>query len=68
MNEELLKLQYEYAKMHHDNYFIYPKYWFEITDDDRKIKVLKQAIKEKKLIIDVKGGSYFQEGVILSTQ
>lgn len=63
MNEELLKLQYEYSELHKNNYLIFPEYWFESEEEKRKIEVLKKAIKEKKLIIDVEGGSLFVEGV-----
>ena len=63
MNEELLKLQYEYIEQHKDDYFAFPEYWFDITDDEKKIEVLKRAIKENKLIKNVEGGSYFMEGI-----
>lgn len=60
MNEELLKLQSEYSKIFNDNYFIFPENWFEIEDQDElKIKILKEAIKNKKLIINVEGGNTF---------
>lgn len=63
MNEELLQLQYEYAEQHKDDYFAFPEYWFDIEDDKKKIEVLKKAIKEKKRIINVEGGSFFVEGI-----
>lgn len=60
MNEELLKLQSEYSELFDDDYFIFPENWFEIEDQDElKIKILKEAIKNKKLIIDVEGGNTF---------
>lgn len=59
-NKELLKLQNKYSKMFNDDYFIFPNNWFEIEgQDDLKIKILKEAIKNKKLIIDVEGGNTF---------
>ena len=64
--DELLKLQEEYVQQHKDDYFIFPLYWFDIDNVDLKIEVLKRAIKQNKLIIDVEGGSYFVEGVTLS--
>ena len=63
INEELLKLQKEYSDQHENDFFAFPEYWFEIEDDEKKIEVLKRAIKEHKYIIDVKGGSYFVEGI-----
>ena len=60
MNEELLKLQSEYSELFNNDYFIFPENWFEIEDQDElKIKILKEAIKNKKLIIDVEGGNTF---------
>ena len=66
--DELLKLQEEYVQQHKDDYFIFPLYWFDIDNVDLKIEVLKRAIKQNKLIIDVEGGSYFVEGVTLSNE
>lgn len=66
--DELLKLQEEYVQQHKDDYFIFPLYWFDIDNVDLKIEVLKRAIKQNKLIIDVEGGSYFVEGVTLSNK
>lgn len=64
MNEELLKLQSEYFELFNNNYFIFPENWFEIEDQDElKIKILKEAIKNKKQIIDVKGGNTFIQKV-----
>lgn len=60
MNEELLKLQNEYSELFNNDYFIFPENWFEIEDQDElKVKILKEAIKNKKLIIDVEGGNTF---------
>lgn len=64
MNEELLKLQSEYFELFNNDYFIFPENWFEIEDQDElKIKILKEAIKNKKLIIDVEGGNTFIQKV-----
>ena len=64
MNEELLKLLSEYSELFNNDYFIFPENWFEIEDQDElKIKILKEAIKNKKLIIDVEGGNTFIQKV-----
>ena len=63
MEFEILELENEYMKMFKDEINIFPQYWFEINDLDKKLEVLTLAIKEKKHIADVKGGSYFVEGI-----
>lgn len=64
MNEELLKLQNEYSELFNNNYFIFPENWFEIEDQDElKVKILKEAIKNKKLIINVEGGNTFLQKI-----
>ena len=63
-HQELLKLQSEYSELFNNDYFIFPENWFEIEDQDElKIKILKEAIKNKKLIIDVEGGNTFIQKV-----
>lgn len=64
MNEELLKLQNEYSELFNNDYFIFPENWFEIEDQDElKVKILKEAIKNKKLIINVEGGNIFLQKI-----
>lgn len=64
MNEELLKLQNEYSELFNNDYFIFPENWFEIKDQDElKVKILKEAIKNKKLIINVEGGNTFLQKI-----
>lgn len=67
MNEEYLKLEYEYCKMFEKDEYdisIFPEFWFEIDDIKAKIDVLSKAIQEKKLIVNVQGGELFVEGII----
>lgn len=63
MELKILQLESEYMALFDNQLGIFPKYWFEINDLDKKQKVLELAIKEKKLIVNVEGGSYFVEGV-----
>ena len=63
-NEKLLKLQSEYSELFNNDYFIFPENWFEIENQDElKIKILKEAIKNKKLIVDIEGGNTFLQKV-----
>lgn len=63
-NKELLKLQMLYSELFDNDYFIFPANWFKIEEQDElKIKILKEAIKNKKLIIDVDGGSKFLQKI-----
>lgn len=63
MELKLIQLESEYIALFGNQLGIFPKYWFEMDDLDKKITVLELAIKEKKRIVDVKGGSYFVEGI-----
>ena len=47
MNEKLLKLQSEYSEL------------FNNDLKELKIKILKEAIKNKKLIVNIEGGNTF---------
>lgn len=58
---ELDELTHKYNEMFSDVFMKYPEYWFESDDTKKKVKVLKQCLKEKKLIKDVT--SDFTEGV-----
>ena len=63
-NKKLLKLQNEYSELFNNDYFIFPENWFEIEDQDElKVKILKEAIKNKKLIINVEGGNTFLQKI-----
>ena len=63
-NKELLKLQMLYSELFNNDYFIFPENWFEIEDQDElKVKILKEAIKNKKLIVDVEGGNIFLQKI-----
>ncbi len=58
---ELDKLELEYIELFKDVLTLFPKYWFDIEDNKKKIATLKKAIKEKKLIVEISDD--FVEGV-----
>ena len=61
---KLLQLQYEYNKLFNEQYNIFPEYWFNSADTKDKINILEKAIKEKTLIINIKGGNKYVEEII----
>ncbi len=58
---ELDKLENEYLNLFKDEFQPFPPYWFENDNKSKKVEVLKEAIKQKKLIIDISDD--FVEGV-----
>lgn len=63
MEQKLMRLESEYMTLFNNQTGIFPLYWFEMDDLDKKLSVLELAIKEKKRIVDVKGGGFFVEGI-----
>ena len=61
--KQLLELENEYVEMFDDVLLPFPEYWYGYTNNKEKIRILKKAIKEKKLIRDI--SSDFVEGVFL---
>ncbi len=59
--KELDKLENEYLNLFKNEFQPFPPYWFDEQDQAKKIKVLKKAIEQKQLIINVSDD--FVEGV-----
>lgn len=60
---ELEELEFEYIQLHYNDLLIFPKYWEDVNNDKIKIKILKQAIKENKNILDIPESVIFIEGI-----
>jgi len=58
---ELEKLEAEYMQLFKNEFQPFPPYWFDSKDEKKKIKILKEAIKQNKLIINI--SEDFVEGV-----
>lgn len=61
MKKELLELEMQYIEMFKDEISPFPPYWFDYGKEEEKIKILKEAINKKELIVDINFN--FVEGV-----